>query len=148
MRYFPISIMIPAVGKIAESSNKAAMRRDATAVALALELWKRKHGAYPATLQEMTPEYIPAVPVDRFDGGPLKYRLRDGHATIYSSGRDRDDDGGLAPASTGAFTQTWATKETVSKDLTDPVRGPLTDGDWVIWPPVKYDEQGQLIPRR
>lgn len=147
LRFFPISIIIPAVGHLAESSNKAAMRRDAATVALALELWKRKHGAYPATLAEVMPEYIPAIPVDRFDGGPLKYGLHDGRATIYSSGRDRDDDGGRAPENAGAFTQTWAAQETVSKDLTDPVRGPLTDGDWVLWPPVKYDAEGKLIPR-
>jgi hypothetical protein len=147
LRYFPISMLVPAVGRVAEASNKSAMRRDAMAAALVLELWKRTRGEYPASLEEMTPEYLPAVPVDRFDGRPLKYRLHDGRATIYSSGRDRDDDGGRPPATASGYTQSWASPETVSNDLADPVRNPLTDGDWILWPPVKYDKDGNLIPR-
>lgn len=147
VRYFPISLLLPAVGRIAEASNKAAMRRDATVIVLALELWKRKFGSYPATLLEMTPEYLPTVPLDRFDGLPLKYVVRNGLATVYSAGRDRDDDGGRPPVNAGGLVQTWGSAEAVSKELADAAKAPSADGDWVIWPLPKYTEEGALIPR-
>ena len=68
--------------------------QEGTSVAIALELYRRKYGRYPNTLAELSPLYLPQVPVDRITGGPLKYRLLDGKPLIYSVGADRDDDGG------------------------------------------------------
>lgn len=77
----------------------AEARRRILITAIALERYRGKHGAYPATLAPLAPELLKAVPLDFMDGKPLRYRLTDdGHFVLYSVGLDCVDDGGqLAP---------------------------------------------------
>jgi len=77
-----------------ESGGAELIRRDATLALIALELFRRRHGRWPEHLQELVPAFLPALPLDQFDGQPLRYRLVDGKPLLYSIGGDRDDDGG------------------------------------------------------
>lgn len=70
------------------------MLRDAALVSIALELFRRRHEGWPERLEELVPAFLPALPLDQFDGQPLRYRLVDGKPLLYSIGEDRDDDGG------------------------------------------------------
>ncbi len=64
-------------------------------VAIALKLYRREHGRYPENLQALVPRYLPQVPLDPFDGKPLRYqRLKSGFK-LWSVGPDLKDDGGL-----------------------------------------------------
>lgn len=73
-------------------------RRRVLITALALERYRGRHGAYPATLAALAPEFVKSVPVDFMDGQPLRYRLTsDGHFVLYSVGLDCLDDGGKLP---------------------------------------------------
>ena len=64
-------------------------------LACAMERFRHAKGAFPAELGKLVPEFIPAVPVDVYDGNPLRYRLNaDGSYDLWSIGRDRKDDGG------------------------------------------------------
>jgi hypothetical protein len=68
------------------------------AAALAVQLWRHDHdGRVPATLDELVPEYLPAVPIDADDQAraPVRYR-RDGEesAILWISGVDGKDNGG------------------------------------------------------
>ena len=77
--------------------------------AIALKRYHLKHGVYPATLNELVPAFLPAVPTDFMDGKPLRYELRpDGDFLLYSVGEDGKDDGGdptpvSQPASSTSF---------------------------------------------
>jgi len=62
--------------------------------ALAVELFSRKNGRLPDELDELVPEFMEEVPLDPFDGKPLRYTVREEEYVIYSVGRDRVDDGG------------------------------------------------------
>ena len=62
--------------------------------ALAVEGCRLKHGRLPASLKDLVPEYIKAVPVDPFDGKPLRYRKLKKGFVVYSVGRNGRDDGG------------------------------------------------------
>jgi hypothetical protein len=62
--------------------------------AVAAERYRREHGDWPEALADLVPGYLPAVPLDPFDGEPLRYRRTDGGAVIYSVGEDDRDDGG------------------------------------------------------
>ncbi len=42
--------------------------------ALAAELYRRKYGAFPETLEKLVPEFLPAVPIDPFTGKALLYK--------------------------------------------------------------------------
>lgn len=71
-------------------------------VALALTEYRIVNGHYPASLDELIPKYLVAVPADPFDGKPMRYVLKDGEAMIYSVGENRLDDGGqLGPRHSG-----------------------------------------------
>jgi hypothetical protein len=61
----------------------------------ALELHKRAHGAYPAALNELVPEYLPEVPADPFTGGPMLYRRIPEGYVLYSANVNGVDDGGV-----------------------------------------------------
>ena len=64
-------------------------------VALACERYLLDHGRYPASLQQLVPDYVDAAPIDSMDGNPLRYRLDpDGAAVIYSVHRNLTDEGG------------------------------------------------------
>ena len=54
--------------------------RRATAVSLATQLYRADHGRWPATLDELAPIYLPAVPADPYheDGRPLGYVIKRG----------------------------------------------------------------------
>lgn len=63
-------------------------------VALATERYRLKHGRWPDTLDMLVPAFLPEVPIDPYDGRPLRYlRLPEG-VVIYSVGPDLTDNGG------------------------------------------------------
>ena len=63
--------------------------------AMAVERWRLAHaGALPASLGELVPQYLPAVPEDPLDGKALKYHTRKQGYVVYSLGEDGIDQGG------------------------------------------------------
>ena len=63
--------------------------------AIALKRFQLKHGKWPDTLNELAPEFLPSVPVDPYDGKPLRYHPNaDGTFLLYCVGEDGVDDGG------------------------------------------------------
>jgi hypothetical protein len=82
-----------------------AARRVAIA-AIALKRYQLKHGDWPQTLGELAPEFIASVPIDPYDGKPLRYHPNeDGTYLLYCVGEDGVDDGGVS-GSFGA-NMTW-----------------------------------------
>ena len=82
-------------------------------IACALECARLANGAYPETLDALTPQFMAKLPRDLINGQPFTYRRLDAeHFLLYSVGWNGTDDGGKAP--TGP-----ATPESV------------TAGDWV-----------------
>jgi len=72
--------------------NQALIR--CTSAALAAERFRRSHGAWPDSLAGLVPEFLGELPVDPYNGSPLKFRrLADG-VVIYSVGQDGEDNGG------------------------------------------------------
>jgi hypothetical protein len=67
-------------------------------VALAAERYRRAHGRWPEQLDDLTPELLPAVPLDPFDGRPLRCARLDDGLVLYSVGFDGKDDGGRLAA--------------------------------------------------
>lgn len=57
--------------------------------ALAIERYKLAHGNLPTTLDVLSPQYMPSIPLDPFDGLPLKYEKRSNGFTVYSVGPDQ-----------------------------------------------------------
>ena len=110
--YILSSMLLPALGNtIIKESNGLAQVRTAQA-ALAVERFRLAHGRLPENLNELVPQFFSAVPIDPFDGAPLRYhRLAKGYV-IYSVGRDGHDDGGREkPAD-------WKSSDKTTYDIT------------------------------
>jgi len=63
-----------------------------TRALIAVRLYWLDHGKLPATLDDLVPTYLKSVPLDAFDGKPLRYSPV--NKVIYSVGRDLTDRGG------------------------------------------------------
>ena len=64
-------------------------------LAVAVERYHRSHDKLPDSLDDLCPDYIESIPLDPFTGRKLLYS-RDGEAyVVYSTGINRQDDGGF-----------------------------------------------------
>ena len=62
--------------------------------ALAVERYRLDHEGFPDRLDQLAPDYLEKIPVDPFDGAPLRYRVDEDVVTVYSIGENRTDDDG------------------------------------------------------
>ncbi len=136
-RYSPIIILMPAIQKAVEAVACARYERDAILVLLAVELHKRRTGAYPQSLNDISATLLPKRGIDPFSQQPFRYKLVDGRPLLYSVGVDRDDDGGRRPADNIYASFRWESAEMVKKLNEDKDWVEDHDGDWVIYPYVE-----------
>jgi hypothetical protein len=86
--------LMPSVLKLSVACRRKQAYVRCMIAALAVERYRRIHGDWPASLEQLVPELLRTVPVDPFDGEPLRFRrLADG-VIIYSVGADGADDAG------------------------------------------------------
>ncbi len=141
MRHAVVTLMLPALGQAVWTADRTAFERDAACAVLAIELHRRRTGSFPAKLGEVGPMLLPRVPVDPFDGGPIRYALVAGKPVLYSIGVDRKDDGGrVAPGeNANAAAASWSSRASSAARLkaTPTAKAASIDGDWVIWPPSR-----------
>lgn len=146
-----LQMLSPSDRWMAERWHREEARREALLIAIALELHRREHDAWPGSLEELSPRWLPELPVDRINGGPLGYRVIDEQPVVYSLGIDGDDDGSRIPP---AMDEEHAKAEGMTAFHEYRIGPPLTaeerrsprkhdfrrdptmsDGDWIIWPP-------------
>lgn len=73
---------------------RAAAEMRCAQAALAAERYRIDTGSFPVKLDDLVPKYLDDVPLDPFDGRPLRYRLTSEQTCVYSVGDDFHDDGG------------------------------------------------------
>ena len=129
LRHFPIVMLMPALSRPFVQSDLATMHRDALSVAIASVMHRRRHDAWPSALADLSPDLLPSVPIDQFDGAPLRYRVVDGTPRLYSVGADRDDDDGRHHPEANRWRPVGAPHFPVPYPA-------IADGDWQLWPPV------------
>ncbi len=76
---------------------KAAIKIQATEVALALSAYRTDHGKYPNDLLVLTPKYFGRLPNDPYGSGTFRYRRLDEGYLLYSVGENGADDTGPRP---------------------------------------------------
>ena len=91
------ALVIPAGQQIFVATDREAARDTVLLTVLALELFAREHGHYPEKLDELVPDFLPAVPEDThaLPKTPLRYRRDGDGALIYSVGDNGTDDSGV-----------------------------------------------------
>ncbi|MCH7727332.1 MAG: hypothetical protein IH991_12755 [Planctomycetes bacterium] len=73
-------------------------RRQLLITELAIRAHRLEQGQLPAKLEDLVPEYLPAVPQDPFAQRPLVYRVVKNDFLLYSVGPNKKDDGGINTA--------------------------------------------------
>jgi len=88
--------MLPRISNIFASEGDVVARLRTAQVALAVERFRCRHaGRLPATLEELVPDYLTALPPDPLDGKSLRFELIDSGYAIYTSGVDARNGGSL-----------------------------------------------------
>jgi hypothetical protein len=86
-------ILLPASHGALEQKCRANVDLAATRILLALKAYKLEKAKLPATLAELVPEYLDNVPLDDYDGQPMRYNAA--KKVVYSVGKNLTDDGGI-----------------------------------------------------
>ena len=73
--------------------------RSTALTGLAVERYRLAHGSLPESLAQLVPACIDEVPIDPYDGEPLRYRRLNPGFVVYSIGINGKDDSGKEPAS-------------------------------------------------
>jgi hypothetical protein len=137
VRYLFVRLMVPPYGAVRSRIAQYQGMREGVMAGLALELHHREHGQWPASLNELAPRWLPAIPVDRITGETLHYRIVDDRPIVYSAGVDRDDDGGQAPryyAQRALPYVVGLAYEAFPKQA--PEFKDRYEGDWLLWSTV------------
>jgi hypothetical protein len=96
--YIVAKLVVPGLTPMIVRYRRRSAELRATAVVLALRQYQQAEQHSPQTLQDLVPKYLSEVPVDPFDGKPLRYRLRtDGRWIVYSVGPNQLDENGEQP---------------------------------------------------
>jgi hypothetical protein len=112
-RYYILSsLLLPSYANVIVKHATTDANVQLARIALAVERFRLASGTSPENLNELVPQFLSAVPLDPFDGQPLRYhRLAKGYV-VYSIGRDGHDDGGREkPAN-------WKSSDKTTYDIT------------------------------
>ena len=84
----------PDVSAFARTTEEPADEDNAYCGFVAAELYRRKTGRRPESIDALVPEFLPSVPTDPFDhGAALKYDVERG--VVWTVGPDRDFTGDI-----------------------------------------------------
>ena len=95
LRYLASSAVVVDVSAIAEVFAGFQAMCTNLDTAIATRRYRLLHAQLPQTLDQLTPDFLPHMPVDPFDGQPLRFIAQDDKLVIYSIGKDLVDDGGV-----------------------------------------------------
>ena len=91
-----VGMVAPATGRALEKTARAQTLVKIAIVACALERYRIAHGEFPETLEQLSPQFVTAVPLDPMVNQPFRYqRTADGWFQLYSAGLNGKDDGGI-----------------------------------------------------
>jgi hypothetical protein len=138
---------IAAVDRCVGKSLRAIALLDAAATACAVERWRLDHhGDPPAGLSELTPDFLPAVPMDPGDGRPLKYRRRAGGYLVYAVGEEGVDHGGVPQREAKGQKEGWDYAVCVEKPSENPSKHPTARRRHALPQPVAPPASGSANP--
>jgi hypothetical protein len=78
------AILIPTVSRLFESEARMLSRTQCAIIALAAERYRYDHGALPASLEALAPEYLNELSPDPLTGEPIEYRTDESWRIVTS----------------------------------------------------------------
>ncbi len=94
VKYCFCTLFLPAYSRACELSGRHIAQVHCARAALAAERFRLDKDNWPTQLAELVPNYIKEIPIDPFDGQPVRYKRDTDRITIYSIGENASDDGG------------------------------------------------------
>ena len=85
-------MLVPAAYGAVQQKCREDVETAATRILLAIKAYKLDKGTLPAALAELVPDYLDRVPLDDYDGLPMRYNAA--KRVVYSVGKNLKDDGG------------------------------------------------------
>lgn len=90
-----VRLLCPAVGKVAAADRRSRVDLRCAVVAVAAEHYRQTKKKWPASLEALREAgHLAQIPMDLYDGQPLRMRRTDEGLLIYSVGPDGEDNGG------------------------------------------------------
>ncbi len=83
--------LLPALNRIQDKTAQGQVAAHQAVIACALERHRLAKGHYPDDLGALVPGFLPRLPIDPVNGGPMRYKP----GKLYSIGWDEKDDGGI-----------------------------------------------------
>jgi type II secretory pathway pseudopilin PulG len=111
--YWFSRIAIPNTVKAVNTGVRTETDRQLLLAEIALRRFQLRHGRFPATLEQLAPEFLHKVPHDYMSGRPPLYRSTTNDFVLYSVGEDGRDDGGSAAPITSNRFGLWEGKDAV-----------------------------------
>jgi hypothetical protein len=94
-KYILTALLLPALQKAAERDALHSAHVRNAAVVLGIERFQIANGGeLPETTATLLPAYLKELPIDPYDGKPVRYKRTDKGYVVYCIGRDEKDDGG------------------------------------------------------
>lgn len=87
-------MLVPAMFRCAQKAASGDACHRLMQSGLAVYRYRASRGSLPDKLDQLTPDFLPTVPQDPFDGKPLRMKKTDGGMVLYSIGPDGIDGGG------------------------------------------------------
>jgi len=105
------AMLFPSSQSVVKQKCNAAVSHRATLILIALHRYKMIKGSFPLQLASLAPEFLSSVPLDPYDGRPMRYAPQDG--LVYSVGEDLEDSVGSTELleNSGAFPERLEDKE-------------------------------------
>ena len=123
------AMFTPTMRLVLDQGSRIMTETGAVETMVALKAFKMKTGRLPKMLDELVPEYLAAVPLDDFDGKPMRYSPE--KKILYSVGKDLKDVGGF----TREESLKWWQKEYPYRPPEDaPLEPPVWDLPNPSWP--------------
>lgn len=92
------AMMVPPLARVVQLDVRRQAHLDLARTALAIERYRLAAGDVPEELEQLVPDYLDAVPIDPFDGQPVRYRRTEPGYVLYSIMEDGQDNGGRSRA--------------------------------------------------
>jgi hypothetical protein len=93
LSYLVSAVLFPVFSQAGEAYVQREAREHAVRAAARVLEFEARNGRFPERLEEVGP-----VPLDPFDGEPLRYRRTEEGFRVYSVGRNMRDQGGMTPS--------------------------------------------------
>jgi len=88
-------LLTPSIFKVQIATDLVEQHQRHLQLAIALALYHREKGQYPEKLIELSPKYLPTIPLDLFSGKDVIYAHTAKGYRLYSVGPNGKDDGGV-----------------------------------------------------